>query len=210
MKTDVFTKYGPGPVPEKGAPVCVVSHPDAGGPCGRPAIGEVWCQPFCKVHVREAELAAREEISETVENEISTMIGAEKGRFDTNWHLVQTLGRADIPYLPSSVEDVEAYDEAALEAYPPEALEGNIDADTLRFDYDREDACDGPFDWWSDAQNLLCRFMRQAADKGLSGLLDDLEPLRERATVQMILAERDLERRYAAPRRAAKEAAKQA
>ena len=47
--------------------------------------------------------------------------------------------------------------------------------------------------------------MRRAVEKGLTRLMQDLETLRERATVQQILAERDYERRYVAPRRAAKE-----
>ncbi len=183
------SKYGPGEAAGEN-PGCVVSHPDAGGQCPRPAIGEVWSLPFCKVHAREAELAAMEEVSEMVENELSTLIGAEKQRFDTTWDLVQALGSADVPYLGSSVEDLEAYDAAVLEAYPPEDLERNTDADTLAFDYERECPGDCPVDWWSEAHNLLCRFMRQAADRGLAVLLDDLEPLRERAIVQRVLAQR--------------------
>ena len=38
----------------------------------------------------------------------------------------------------------------------------------------------------------------------------DLERLRERATVRRVLAERDYDRRYVAPRRAAKEAKERA
>ncbi len=38
----------------------------------------------------------------------------------------------------------------------------------------------------------------------------DPEGLREQATVQLILAERDYERRYVAPRKAAREAKRQA
>ena len=50
--------------------------------------------------------------------------------------------------------------------------------------------------------------MRQAHDRGLSGLLNDLEYARERATVQRVLAERDLDRRWTQVRHARKEAAK--
>ena len=55
---EVFRKY-PETTPaeeRKGSPVCIVSHPDAGGPCRREAIGEVWSLPFCAAHGREAEL----------------------------------------------------------------------------------------------------------------------------------------------------------
>ena len=40
---ELFTRYGPGPAPDgHEVPRCVVSHPDAGGPCGEEAVGEVW------------------------------------------------------------------------------------------------------------------------------------------------------------------------
>ena len=67
--------------------------------------------------------------------------------------------------------------------------------ETLGFDYGRDYAGDGPVDWWSDAQLLLCRFVREAEDKGLASTLPELEQLRGRATVRMVLAERDYERR---------------
>jgi hypothetical protein len=44
--------------------------------------------------------------------------------------------------------------------------------------------------------------MREADDRGVYALLEDLEYMRERATVQVLLAQRDYERRYAAPRKA--------
>ena len=62
---------------------------------------------------------------------------------------------------------------AMVAAYPPEELEENTDADTLRFEYMERDGMDGPYDWWSEARFLSCRFMRQAHERGLSGLLKD-------------------------------------
>ena len=97
---------------------------------------------------------------------------------------------------------------AMVAAYPPEELEENTDADTLRFEYMERDGMDGPYDWWSEARFLSCRFMRQAHERGLSGLLNDLEYARERAAVQRVLAERDLDRRWTQVRHARKEAAK--
>jgi hypothetical protein len=79
------------------------------------------------------------------------------------------------------------------EAYPPEDHEGNTDPDTLSFDYGRHGS-DTPHDWWCEARSLLVRFMRQAADRGVP-LVAELEYLRERATVQELLAERDMDRR---------------
>ena len=64
----------------------------------------------------------------------------------------------------------------------------------------------GPVEWWEDARMLLLRFLRQASERGLPGLAR----LREWATVQLVLAGRDYERRYAAPRRAAREAKERA
>ncbi len=62
----------------------------------------------------------------------------------------------------------------------------------------------GPVDWWTDARYLLCRFMREAQGKGLSDLVRELEPLRERACAQLVQAEDDYDRRYVAPHRAAR------
>ena len=126
-----------------------------------------------------------------VENELSTLIGAEKQRFDTNWPLVEALASADVPsdvpYLP--------HEEAMVAAYPPEELEANTDPDTLGYDYERTGE-DNPYDWWSAAQLMACRFMRQAHDQGLAGLLKDLEYVRERATVQRLLAGRYIARQH--------------
>ncbi len=52
----------------------------------------------------------------------------------------------------------------------------------------------------------MTKAMRMAHERGLAGLLKDLEYVRERAAAQVIQAEADLERRWAAPRRAAREA----
>ena len=53
---------------------------------------------------------------------------------------------------------------------------------------------------------LLQRFLRQTGKRGLPGLALDLEGLRERATVQRVLAERDYEQRWVALPRAERQA----
>ena len=64
---------------------------------------------------------------------------------------------------------------------------------------------DGPVEWWADERYLLLYFMRRASGEGLPRLVEDLEGLREKATVQLALAERDMDRRYyVVPRRAAR------
>jgi hypothetical protein len=94
--------------------------------------------------------------------------------------------------------------EALPEAYP--IVEGRIDPDILAFDY--KDTCAGtPVEWWYEYHWLLTRFMRLAQERGASELIKMLEPLRERAAAQILQADRDLEERWVAPRRAAREEA---
>ncbi len=133
---------------------------------------------------------------ETVERELQVLADAERERFATNSYVLEVLRAAKAPYEV----DVSIHDAAITTAYPPDELEANTAAETLGFDYEHDYQGDGPVDWWSEAQLLLCRFMREAEDKGLASTLPELEQLRERATVQMVLAERDYERRYAEPR----------
>src|SRR4051812_237657 len=140
---------------------CLVSHPDASGPCGELAIGTVWNLRFCRGHQRAF-------------------------------------------YRRDAVRYDSGHQEALRAAYPP--LEGHTDPDTLAFDY--EDDCAGtPVDWWWESHWLLCKFMRQTQERGVSELIKMLEPLRERAAAQVVfLAEDDYERRWVAPRRAKREA----
>ena len=100
--------------------------------------------------------------------------------------------------------DRDAVEAAMREAYPPEELAEHIDLDILAYGYERDFMIgDGPYDWWCEARLMVLRFMREAFERGSVALLCDLEPMRERATVQQLLADRDLERRWVAPRREA-------
>jgi hypothetical protein len=83
--------------------------------------------------------------------------------------------------------------EALRATYPP--LEGRTDPDTLAFDYDDDYAYTCPADWWWEMHWLLTRFMRLSQERGASELIKMLEPLRERACAQVVLAEDDQERR---------------
>lgn len=192
------------PVEERrGDPRCIVSHPDAfaeghTGPCGEPATMELWAMPFCPRHGEEAKLAALEELIGTVDQEFQVLYQAESNRHYGDQIVMSVLKAA--PEHSLTLTDGDAYEAAARAAYPPEELAGNIDADTLAFDYN-DYGMSVPPDWWHDELTLLCRFMRQAYTQG--GLLaKHLEPLRERAAVQRLLADRDFKRRYAAPMRA--------
>ncbi len=64
-------------------------------------------------------------------------------------------------------------------------------------------------DWRAETRWLLRKVMRQAGDQGLPVLVREFEPLRGRASTQLILAEEHYERTWAAPRRAEPEAASQ-
>src|SRR5215210_2654007 len=93
---EVFRKYPETTPPEKrkGSPVCVVSHPDAGGECGRAAIGEVWSLPFCELHGREAELAAHDEMASSLEGIFTGLRAIEQERHDRNETAVEIIEEA--------------------------------------------------------------------------------------------------------------------
>lgn len=184
---------------------CVVSHPDAGGQCEREAAMTVWTLSFCELHGREAELSAVEEFVEDVETELEVLIDAEKARPQPNLALVRALEWAEVPGRGGGA--VEHHTEALRVAYPP--VEGRIHPDTLIYDYgdptgDELRDGDGPHDWWNEAHWVATRAMRMAHDRGLAGLLKDLEYVRERAAAQIVQAEEDLKRRWLFPRLAAK------
>jgi hypothetical protein len=205
---ELFRRYNPDTPPEEreGSPVCVASYPE---PCGEEAVGEGWDLPFCEAHWTEAELAAREELVGELHNELENLVFAEAQRHHKNRAVVRALRNAGAPGLEWEVADSRAHDVALAAAYPAEGREDLTHPETLAFDYDRYDH-DGPLEWWSEERYLLLYFLRLACEGGLPRLVEDLEPLRERATVQLALAERDYERRFAAPRRAAREAEERA
>ncbi|MDP9437369.1 MAG: hypothetical protein M3P49_01250 [Actinomycetota bacterium] len=103
--------------------------------------------------------------------------------------------------IPGEHLDALAHAPQIRTAYPLDGVP--TDPDTLAFDYVEPDA--GPHDWWCEAREMVVGWMREAYREGQSPLLDALAPIRERATVQQELALLDMERRYIAPRRAARE-----
>jgi len=187
--TEVFSRYGDGePRPDHVAPIsCIVSHPDAGGQCEREAVGEVWALPFCEVHGHEAALAYRDEINQTVSVEFDALRDAEAQRLGTDDALLDALASAAAP----PAVDYTIHEAAMEEAYSPEDLEGNTDPDILRFDYEIHGR-DTPYDWWCESRIMAVRLMRQAT---AVPIIKELELVRERATVQQLLASRDMDRR---------------
>src|SRR4051794_26355752 len=121
---------------------CVVSHPDAGGPCGEPAAMLVWELPFCAVHGAEAEAGALQEIFEDAEKALRGSADMENERHHTNRVLARfledgLLSTPSVAGMRSRYDDV--HQEALRKAY--KAVEGRIDPDILAFDY--EDDCVG-------------------------------------------------------------------
>ncbi|MDP9486458.1 MAG: hypothetical protein M3Q49_11880 [Actinomycetota bacterium] len=193
-----FRMYPPPPPLETDPPMCVVTYPER---CGWVAEGEVWGLPFCRTHGEEAVLAAKIEAHEDAEREFQALTNAEGERITRNFLIIAALRELRVPGGGADLETHEAHDHAILAAYPLD--ESLTDPDTLAFDYGEPDA--GPHDWWCEARETVVRWMREAYEAGQSPLLDALEPIRERATVQQELAHDDMERRWAAPRRAARE-----
>jgi hypothetical protein len=131
----------------------------------------VWGLPFCEAHGREAAFAADEELLVSVDMAREGLVEAETNRFCADRALVRALESLPV----RGRIDYEGHDRAMLAAYPPDKLEGNTDAETLAFDYASDGAGDGPYDWWSDARLLMCRFMRQAAERGEPAIMRGLE-----------------------------------
>ncbi|MDP9484779.1 MAG: hypothetical protein M3Q49_03125 [Actinomycetota bacterium] len=192
-----FRKYGPAPAEEKDPPMCVVTYPE---PCGRVAAGEVWALPFCEAHGNEAHAAARLEAFEDAEGELHGLLGhLGNARPARNPLLIAAVGAATVPGERPSPD----HGEAIRAAYA--LREEDTDPDTLAYDYGEAIARDTPFDWHCEAREMVVSFMREAHEAGQPQLLWALEPIREYETVQQELALADMERRWAAPRRAARE-----
>ncbi len=180
-------RYNPEtPVEErKGVPVCVVSHPDAGRPCGEPATMEVWALSFCERHGEEAEFAAMAELWEDARRGAKAMLEGARERWRRNSALLYLLRQA--------ADDAQRHEEAhaadhedTMERAYGDADSARTHRDTLAYDPDAGEIGD-PVMWWSETRRAICRAMREAHEGGLP-LAADLEPLREQATAQEVLA----------------------
>lgn len=184
-----FARYNQD-VPEHervGTPVCSVSHPAAGGPCGKPASVEVWALPFCPEHGREAEAAALSEMHEAGHEFARDAVEAARTTWRRNGALL-SLVRASAAEAQRSMEEHDCAHEAALQAVYGDADDSRTDTNTLVFGY--EDLSAGtPSEWCRDARVSVCRLMREAHEDGLV-LAEHLEPVREWATIQEVLAVR--------------------
>ena len=190
-----LANYGPNPNPRgDGGPFCSVSHPAAGGPCGKPASVEVWALPFCEVHGAEAEAAALVEMWQEARAGVRAALDGSRPTWRMNAALLYTLRRAEHEARENE-EDAECAHEAAIQNAYGDADTSQTDSDTLN--YNGDPFAGGPVDWWRETRLAVCKGMREAHEGGLTHA-KHLEPLREYATVQEVLAlRRELARKPA-------------
>lgn len=188
-----FSRFGPNPNPRgDGGPFCGASHPSAGGPCGRTATVTVWDVAFCPLHGLEAETAAAREMWEAAHEASRGAVEAARPLWRRNGALLAVL-RAAADEAGAKVEAARYAHEAALDAVYGDAEvgyadEAHEDEGTRRFDYRGDLTSGSPVEWWGESRTNALRAMREACEDGLPDLVQLLEPVREYATVQEVLA----------------------
>lgn len=186
------------------APACIVSHPDAGGACGRPAVYEVWALPFCELHGLEANALALEELYHDAGDELERWQNPHAQPLNSE---VQMIVRSGVKWTSKRWEHHhERAERLVQEAYP--VIDERVAPETTGWDpYSLDD--EAPVDRWSETRFLLARFMREAFSEYAYTVIEDLEPMRERACAQLVAAEADSERKLGPreERLAAREAA---
>ena len=165
-----------------GGPFCHASYPN---PCDEPAIGEVWNIAFCAVHKAEAGAAAVTELWEDAHAEARAALEAARPRWRSNGALLVLLRAAEDEAQARAEAAAATHELAAVAAYG-DAPPGLTAPSTLR--YNGAPTSGTPVSWWRETRVMALRFMREAHDSGLPDLVERLEPVREEATVQELLA----------------------
>lgn len=174
------------------APTCIVSHPDAGGVCGRPAVYEVWGLPFCESHGLEANALALEELYHDAGDVLDCLQYPSAVSLNSE---IQMIVRSGINWTQKrSQRHSERADRLVREAYP--VLEERVDPRTTSWD-PHSDAflIEAPVDRCAQERFLLARFMREAFIEYAYTIMEHLEPLREQACAQYAAADADSERK---------------
>lgn len=175
---------------------CEVSHPDAGGPCGRPAVYEVYGLSFCQVHGLEANAAALAELYEAAAGELE---GLSNPHAPPAHPEVERVLHASLETFREGMSrHRERHDRAEGEAFP--FLEDRVHPDTRRWQPGGLEP--SPGDEWSEELWTILRFMREARMSLLMETVAHLEPLRERVAAQAAYAQVDYGRKVAAYRAA--------
>jgi len=174
--------------------ICNVGHPDAGGPCKKPAPYEVYGRSYCEAHGMEAAHVAVRAFDSEVTNircGVEALIGHGFSlRSPFGW-VIQSADK----------EPPKTDPEAALEAAYP-LIEARVDIYTRRY-YEELDAGEetaiAPADYWTDALNSLAPALREAQYWQNLDALSDLDYLRQRYSAQLAFALQLEDRRLGAP-----------
>jgi hypothetical protein len=174
--------------------ICNVEHPDAEGPCRKPAPYEVYGRSYCEAHGMEAAHVAVGAFDSEVVNVrcgIDALVGHGFSlRSPFGW-VVQTADKRP----PKT--DQEA---ALIAAYP--LAEARVDIYTRQY-YEEleagEETAIPPCDYWQDSLNALAPALREAQYWQNADALHDLDYLRQRYSAQLAFALQLEDRRLRAP-----------
>lgn len=178
---------------------CFVRHPDAGGPCGRPAARMVYGLLFCEEHGAEATAGALSELYQDAADAIERLDSPNAPH--PNQEAADALDAAWRRFFRLESEHGGEAEEAALRrAYP--VIAERVDAETTAYDYHVFDPAGPggqPTGAFEDARRLLCKQMRLAYEEGADWLVEILEHEREGASAQLAFALEDYEGKVGTP-----------
>lgn len=173
-------------------PICVVSHPDAGGPCERPAALKVYGLAFCETHGAQAAYEAVREARDDAADEAERVAGFfEQTHFQNELALDAMRSTARL-FRGGGSHDSDERDRLIREAYP--LIEERVDAETRDW-APGNFTQDPPVDRWGEALWMVHAFMRMAWSRSWVGLEEELEFLRERCAAQLSFALFDSDRK---------------
>lgn len=143
---------------------------------------EVYGLPFCEVHGMEANVGAMAQLHNEATDEFDRMDNAHATPIQPEVLRVARVERE------RNLEDHHRYhcrhDALLLDAYP--LIPERIDPETRG--WRPGDVGFSPVDWWAEEYRQLCSFMLQTCRSWITGLVRELEPLRERAAAQYAFA----------------------
>lgn len=154
---------------------CIVSHPDAGGPCGNGAASTVYGLPLCSRHFGEACREAHTELSVAADG---VRIGLEHATLQN--HTIDRALELAINSLqfPATHADCETL---LIRTYP---LKDEL-VDQRTKESTPGNGVAHAEDYWMERRLLIHRLMRIAYDARHEDLVRLLEPLREQAAAQL-------------------------
>lgn len=174
-------------LPEGMDSLCVVSHEDAGGPCERPIVFEVYGVPFCEVHGIEANVGAMAQLHDEAMDEFGRMDNVHALPIQPEFLRVVRSERGRS--FDDHIRYARQHERLLLEAYP--LIRERVDQETSDWqpgDLDKN-FTGGPVDWWAAEYRHMCSFMLQASRSRETNLARELEPVREHAAAQYAFAQ---------------------